>query len=276
MLLKLSDRRAPCTAAGASASIGAFAGMIGCMTDRSGIQRAVEAVRQRLDVIPAPAEDEWIIVEEDIIEFALGWVIPWTSRLFHEAGSFEHAVVGNGPMLVNGQTFDLVVLDTGLGSEEYIARYLEWHALPAEARIHWSPLMAPDELIVLIDKFARGADTSGRLAARIVNWIDENGRDDDGLTMLRTALAHFKAGRKSTSTDSARFACQTTLANLRPRLTLPACSRCGAQLDDHRMVMFRSEGHGVCRREATCVGCEADFIGVEVAEGRIVWTMARG
>ena len=46
-----------------------------------------------------PGKPEMILTRTD--ERELGWLVYWTSRLYHETRDFRHAIVGTGPYLVS-------------------------------------------------------------------------------------------------------------------------------------------------------------------------------
>lgn len=73
---------------------------------------------------PATPGDEWIILDGATREFQRGWVFSYTSRLWHETRSFEYAVAGNAPLLVDRETGEVHVTGTAFPVETYIEAYL--------------------------------------------------------------------------------------------------------------------------------------------------------
>jgi Immunity protein 35 len=65
-----------------------------------------------------PDKPEMIITRTE--ERALGWVVYWTSRPWHETRDFRHAIAGNGPYLVSREGGTLFETGTAPPIEERI------------------------------------------------------------------------------------------------------------------------------------------------------------
>jgi hypothetical protein len=73
---------------------------------------------------PAFAGDDWIIIDDATQEFSRGWVFTWTSRLWAETNSFEYAIAGNAPLLVDRETGEVHVTGTAHPVQRYIDAYV--------------------------------------------------------------------------------------------------------------------------------------------------------
>jgi len=68
-------------------------------------------------------EDELIILVDDIIDRPEYWVIPYTSRLWHETEDMTYAIAGNAPIIVNKQSGEMTETGTALPIEAYLEEY---------------------------------------------------------------------------------------------------------------------------------------------------------
>jgi hypothetical protein len=81
---------------------------------------AIQYVRMGCDL---PDDDELVIDEQSTIEREWGWVFFYTSRKWMETGSFEYAIAGNAPAIVEKATGRIVDTGTALPIAHYIAEF---------------------------------------------------------------------------------------------------------------------------------------------------------
>jgi hypothetical protein len=68
--------------------------------------------------------DPFVVVDENTIEASFGWVFFYNSKKFLGTGISRHRLAGNGPVLFNRGTGEIVFCGSGGGRvEEYIADY---------------------------------------------------------------------------------------------------------------------------------------------------------
>lgn len=67
-----------------------------------------------------PDKLEMIILDEHTIEKEFGWVFFWTSRPWHETGDFQHALAGNGPIIIGREDGSLYKCGTSPPLEDRI------------------------------------------------------------------------------------------------------------------------------------------------------------
>lgn len=87
------------------------------------LSSAQERVEEYLKDLEAGAGDELRIVAEQTIECPAGWVFFFNSKTFIEMGDPKYALAGNGPLLVNKNTGDIVQLGTAYPVNDYIDHY---------------------------------------------------------------------------------------------------------------------------------------------------------
>jgi hypothetical protein len=63
------------------------------------------------------------ILEDHTIETDFGWVFFWQSRSFVDSGNFFHALVGNGPLIVDQRDGTLHHTGTAQPVDCYIRQY---------------------------------------------------------------------------------------------------------------------------------------------------------
>ena len=68
-------------------------------------------------------EDELIILNDKIIDRPEYWVIPYTSKMWHETENMTYAIVGNAPIIVNKQSGEMTETGSALPIEAYMEDY---------------------------------------------------------------------------------------------------------------------------------------------------------
>jgi len=71
----------------------------------------------------APADEEWVVLDEHTIEKPWGWVFFYNSREFATTGDPKYQLVGNAPYIVNRETHELLATGTAEEIDVYIADY---------------------------------------------------------------------------------------------------------------------------------------------------------
>jgi hypothetical protein len=71
----------------------------------------------------APADDEYVILEEPTIERSWGWVFFYNSRQYVETQDVQFHLMGNAPYIVNRNTGEMLVTGTAEDIDVYIAEY---------------------------------------------------------------------------------------------------------------------------------------------------------
>ncbi|KRR17402.1 hypothetical protein CQ14_31425 [Bradyrhizobium lablabi] len=56
---------------------------------------------REVDAIAAAVGDDFVVIHDETVETAEGWVFFYNSREFVETGDFRDALAGNGPILVD-------------------------------------------------------------------------------------------------------------------------------------------------------------------------------
>lgn len=82
--------------------------------------KAIQYARTMFDL---SGDDELVIVEKSTIEREWGWVFFYTSRKWLETGSFEYAIGGNAPLIIEKATGRIVITGTALPITHYIAEF---------------------------------------------------------------------------------------------------------------------------------------------------------
>jgi Immunity protein 35 len=80
---------------------------------------AKELAQDYLDTVIQPQVDEEVTATE-VREFPTCWVVGYNTRAFLETGSFSHALVGGGPIIINRGTGRLRVGTSALPAEEQL------------------------------------------------------------------------------------------------------------------------------------------------------------
>lgn len=65
-----------------------------------------------------PEKPEMIVLHS--IERPLGWIVYWTTRIFHETGDTRHAIAGNSPYFVGREDGTVLVTGTAPPIEQRI------------------------------------------------------------------------------------------------------------------------------------------------------------
>lgn len=71
----------------------------------------------------APADDQWVVLDENTIERPFGWVFFYNSRKFIETGETMYRLAGNGPVIVNKRTGWIDFFGSLPTLDEIIANY---------------------------------------------------------------------------------------------------------------------------------------------------------
>jgi hypothetical protein len=56
---------------------------------------------REVDAIAAAVGDDFVVIHDETVEIAEGWVFFYNSREFVETGDFRDALAGNGPIFVD-------------------------------------------------------------------------------------------------------------------------------------------------------------------------------
>ena len=72
-------------------------------------------------------DDEFVIVEGQIIETEFGWVFPYDSKKFLESGELIDAVLGNSPIIFDNRDETIHITGTSHGVEYYIDRHKKYY-----------------------------------------------------------------------------------------------------------------------------------------------------
>ena len=68
-------------------------------------------------------DDEYIIVEDQVVEMYWGWIFIYNSRHFIETGDDQYLLMGNAPIFVNKKTGQIHHTGTAHDIDYYIAEY---------------------------------------------------------------------------------------------------------------------------------------------------------
>jgi hypothetical protein len=83
---------------------------------------ALELVSKKLRQM-SPAADPFVPVEASTIERSFGWVFFYNSRKFLETGVTRYRLAGNGPIIVNKVSGEIVFCGSNKPPEELINDY---------------------------------------------------------------------------------------------------------------------------------------------------------
>lgn len=87
------------------------------------ISSAQDRVEKYLKNLEASAGDELCILVGETIECRSGWVFFFNSRKFLQTGDPKYTLAGNGPVLVDMRSGEVVQLGTAHAVRDYIAHY---------------------------------------------------------------------------------------------------------------------------------------------------------
>ena len=68
-------------------------------------------------------DDEYIIVEDQVVEMPWGWIFIYNSRQFIETGDDQYHLMGNAPIFINRETGQIHHTGTANDVNYYIAEY---------------------------------------------------------------------------------------------------------------------------------------------------------
>ena len=86
------------------------------------VKEARALVQQAISKM-APADEEWVVLDQYTIEKPWGWVFFYNSREYATTGDPMSQLVGNAPYIVNKETHELFPTGTADEIEVYIADY---------------------------------------------------------------------------------------------------------------------------------------------------------
>ena len=74
-------------------------------------------------IIELGADVEWMILDDQTLEYDWGWAFFYQSREFVETGEPSAMLAGNAPYLVNRETEEVVLTGTAYPVEHYVRDY---------------------------------------------------------------------------------------------------------------------------------------------------------
>lgn len=80
-------------------------------------------VEDYLKELETSVGEELCVLPDETVECSSGWVFFFNSKKFIRTGDPKYGLAGNGPLLVNKNTGDIVQLGTAYPVEDYIAHY---------------------------------------------------------------------------------------------------------------------------------------------------------
>ena len=90
------------------------------------LEQAEYLVQARLDkIIDADPDDRCLILDEETIETAWGWVFFSQSRKYIESGDIDTMLAGNAPLIVNKNSGDLHMTGAAYDIQHYIDEYAQ-------------------------------------------------------------------------------------------------------------------------------------------------------
>lgn len=98
-----------------------------------------DAVKKVLDFIKRHefgAGAELVIMAEETISKPYGWVYVYTSKQWLETGRLEHAIGGNGPLVVLRETGEVIALGTADNVEVEVQKFERARGLTNESDPH--------------------------------------------------------------------------------------------------------------------------------------------
>src|SRR5687768_2200550 len=93
------------------------------------LERAREALLECLNRNVDTDDEECALLEQFTIEKPYGWVFIYNAKRYVETGDFAHALVGNGPVVVERTTLRITPLGTAFPVDETVARFEREHQL---------------------------------------------------------------------------------------------------------------------------------------------------
>jgi hypothetical protein len=92
-------------------------------------QEARSLAEQHLCKLPVSPPMELVILDQHTIETDFGWVFFWNSKKYVEAGEYQYALAGNGPLIVDRRDGSIHETSTAEPVEEIVDRYRRTHQL---------------------------------------------------------------------------------------------------------------------------------------------------
>ena len=79
-------------------------------------------------------DDEPFLLDDLLIEKRYGWVFFYVSRKYFETGDFRFEILGNGPILVEKETGEIIQFGTAHSTEHYLHEYEDNRLNPSTYR----------------------------------------------------------------------------------------------------------------------------------------------
>ena len=88
------------------------------------IDIALQKVNSYLEESDSKLSGEVVLLEEETMEYAFGWVFFYQSKKFVETGNILLALGGNAPIIINKYDGNMHFTGTAHPVEKYIADYI--------------------------------------------------------------------------------------------------------------------------------------------------------
>lgn len=89
-------------------------------------EKALQIVQGYLDtLLPLDSDDQYVVIEKQILEKPYGWVFLFNSKKFLDSGNIFLSLCGNGPIVVQKDTGKIHQLGSANGLEATIKEFEE-------------------------------------------------------------------------------------------------------------------------------------------------------